>query len=818
MRLQPNDACFALAAKLLAAPDLSARAALIAVAVTETLPNCACVVYRLESGNDEADWVAIGAAGEISLEVASIPASSRLLRALLDSPEGLSERREALTYSSNEIRREDYAHLHVTQSVASLAYLGLRDESGQLLGAIEVITWSVDGEGASPSEAETVLADLASLDAIAGLAPAAILAAEEFERQRQNLLDSIHRMTQLYDLEKSLNATLDLDRVTALIPEKAAAMIPCQAMHLWLFDGDSLRLMASSGSDDTVELRMMQAAGEGYVADMAEEGDPVLIDDPADERLAVRNAGLGDAATTAPITTALLVPLMQDEAEVGVLEAVNKDGGGAFDDDDQFFLTAMAETVSNALKNATLLFAERKLEILEALVRVSSEITSTLRLERLLQIVVNSPQNVLPFECCALALDHRGRLQLKAVSGMTSLPLGDERVDRLTELMQWLSSQDAAMDLRQLDGPSIDSKELPNSVARHFEATGYRALYSLPLVDDQGRVGLLLYESSDPDFLELPHIEMIKILAAQATVAIRNALLYREVPLISLLEPLAQKKRALLGSSRSRRIGYTVAAAAALLFLIFCPLPMRVSGEATVSPQHLVTVAAAIEGNVVAVYAHEGQKVAAGEVLGAMNDWQWRMDSDAAEAKYRSAELVMESDLARGSAQAGADRAQTEYLRAEVARARSRVESAQLRSPISGIVITPALQNAAGEHLDAGAPFAQVLDISSAVVDIAVPQRDAALLRPGQHAAIKLDSYPQLSWHGAVDVVSPQAQADDGDRSFSARVPLPNNDAVLRTGMSGRGKVFIGFRPAGYVLLRAPALWLWQTLWNWIGW
>jgi hypothetical protein len=190
MRLQPNDACFALAAKLLAAPDLSARAALIAVAVTETLPNCACVVYRLESGNDEADWVAIGAAGEISLEVASIPASSRLLRALLDSPEGLSERREALTYSSNEIRREDYAHLHVTQSVASLAYLGLRDESGQLLGAIEVITWSVDGEGASPSEAETVLADLASLDAIAGLAPAAILAAEEFERQRQNLLDS----------------------------------------------------------------------------------------------------------------------------------------------------------------------------------------------------------------------------------------------------------------------------------------------------------------------------------------------------------------------------------------------------------------------------------------------------------------------------------------------------------------------------------------------------------------------------------------------------------------------------------------------------
>ena len=45
---------------------------------------------------------------------------------------------------------------------------------------------------------------------------------------------------------------------------------------------------------------------------------------------------------------------------------------------------------------------------------------------------------------------------------------------------------------------------------------------------------------------------MIKILAGQATVAIRNALLYREVPLINILEPLVQRKIALLRTSRSR--------------------------------------------------------------------------------------------------------------------------------------------------------------------------------------------------------------------------------------------------------------------------
>ena len=116
----------------------------------------------------------------------------------------------------------------------------------------------------------------------------------------------------------------------------------------------------------------------------------------------------------------------------------------------------------------------------------------------------------------------------------------------------------------------------------------------------------------------------------------------------------------------------------------------------------------------------------------AINDWQWRANLAAAEAKYQQALLAMEDDLAHGSARAGADRANTDYLRSEAAQARTRLESAQLRSPIAGIVVTPNLQNAAGEHLDAGSPFAQVLDLNSAVVEIAVPEQDASLLTSGE--------------------------------------------------------------------------------------
>jgi multidrug resistance efflux pump/transcriptional regulator with GAF, ATPase, and Fis domain len=798
--MQPsNDAFLETARLLLAAPDSGARAALIASAVAEILPDSACAVHRYRHKGSEALWTAVAVAGDLSIEPGSQLGGSTLIEPLLSGAP------EPLLFSISEIQREDYAHLHITRSVASLAYVPLLSQD-QLVGAIEILSFANVLEPG----------DLTELAPIFRLAPAALLAAEEVEGLRQNLFDSIHRLTQLYDLEKSLNATLDLDQVIAMIPEKTIAMLECQAMHLWLFDAGRLRLTSISGYDPTIQVGAVQGAGDGYVGDMAEEGEPLLIADPKDERLQARNASISGREDAVPVTGALLVSLFQDGDEVGVLEAVNKQGR-PFDEDDEFFLVSMAETVSSSLKNASLMFAERKLEILEALVRVSSEITSTLRLDRLLQIIVNSPSNVLPFERCSIALDSRGRLQLKSVSGMASIPLGDAQVDKLNELLRWLSVQPGRLHLRRKAAPEA-TPELPSPVAAHFDATGYRAIYSLPLADDQGRVGLLLYESSDPDFLDLPHTEMISILAGQATVAIRNALLYREVPLINLLEPLMQRKQAIFRSSFGRRMAFAAVAAAIALFLIFCPLPMRVTGAAVISPQHMVTIAAPVAGNVAAVFAHEGQRVGAGDVLGTMTDWQWRMELASSEARYKEALLVMESDLAHGSAQAGADRSRSEFLNAEVSRASSRLDGARLRSPIAGIVVTPDLQNAAGEHLDAGAPFAQVLDLSSAEVDIAVPQSDAALVRPGQKAAVKLDSYPQRSWRGAVSIVSPQAQAGDGERTFAARVPLPNDDALLRSGMAGGAKISIGWRPAGYVLLRRPALWIWQTLWNWIGW
>jgi len=625
-------------------------------------------------------------------------------------------------------------------------------EDEQLIGVIEMVNFS----------AALQRKDLKRLIRVLQLTPTAILAAEAFESQRQNLLNSVHRMTQLYDLEKSLNATLELDAVIEMIPMKVAGMLSCQAIHLWLFDGSVLRLMSSSGEDATVQLRMTQVVGEGYVADMAEEGEPLLITDPKDERLVSRNASLSGDQEAVPITTALVVPLMQDGAEVGVLEAVNKDVT-PFDDDDEFFLTTIAETVSSALKNASLLFAERKLEILEALVHVSSEITSTLRLDSLLQIIVNSPQNVLPFEQCAIALDNRGKLQLKAVSGMSSLPLGDAHVEQVNDLIHWLSSQPEPLHLRQAAGSA--APDFPAEVARNFEASGYRALYSLPLMDDQGRVGLLLYESSDPDFLDLPHTEMIKIIAGQATVAIRNALLYREVPLMipagilafvifrSRLSALCRLVAQLWSkSSAGRRLWRPshIVAAAVILILLFVPLWRdREDALFVVEPLHSITLHAAVPGRVDAVLVGEGEHVRSGQPLlhiqsAAVASLDAAASAQTGDARYQA--FTAEVDGRSIGTAAAAENAAVQ----STAFAREAQSSLTLASPSAGVVLTRDPEDLLRQNVASGESLITVAEDGRRAIRVYVPasgldripRAQLGLALPGRFSILRMTLAP----------------------------------------------------------------------------
>jgi hypothetical protein len=83
---------------------------------------------------------------------------------------------------------------------------------------------------------------------------------------------------------------------------------------------------------------------------------------------------------------------------------------------------------------------------------------------------------------------------------------------------------------------------------------------------------------------------------------------------------------------------------------------------------------------------------------------------------------------------------------------------------------------------------------------------------------VKLNSYPTRTFQGDVAIVSPKGVLTKDGAVFYARVEMPNEQGVIHAGMEGRGKVRVGWYPAGYVISRRPFLWLYARLWSWLGW
>jgi GAF domain-containing protein len=604
--------------ELFEAQEVASRARLVATFASGLTPDCAASVYTIAADADGTYWVARAITGDATIHEQAIPSDSGLLGDLFDGAAA------PITKSAPQLQREDYPHIDARRTVRSISYIPLI-HGEDLVGAVEVLCFG----------GEATAATIKTLANISEPVAAALVSAQQYETERHDTLSSITRLTQLYDLEKVFSSTLEMQELLPLVTTKFQEILNCEAVNIWLLHPDeSLELMHQAGHDPAAFEGQTVKAGEGIIGTLSNDGESVCISDESDSRLVERNRDAGDDR----VRTLIAVAVMDRESLVGVVEAINKIEGDAFDDDDLFVLTSLAGTASNALHNASLLMAERKVEILETLNTVSHEITSTLSLERMLQTIVNAPQAVIPYERAAIALDYRGRFKLSAVTGTTQVNVDHPDIAPLNELLQWVSLSEEVVHVSQ-HGDEVDAEreETAAKFKNYFAQSGMRGFYAMPLIDDTGRVGVLVLESTDPDFLGPAHIEILQVLSSQATVALRNAQMYKEVPFISVLEPVLARKRRFMAMEKRRRALILVAAAVVLIFLIAFPFPLRVDGDAVVTPLHRVQIQPEAPGVVYRVLVHEGDQVRAGDVLAEMENWNSRYTLAEAEAKHESA-------------------------------------------------------------------------------------------------------------------------------------------------------------------------------------
>jgi RND family efflux transporter MFP subunit len=712
-------------------------------------------------------------------------------------------------FQSDSARRLEDVHAPPQSSVvegttlSSVLLAPLRDRA-RSIGVIEAL--NIESRF-SDDDAEL-------LEELARLAAPAIRARREQDELSAGMLHAVTRLTQLYDVSQSFNSTIEFAELAPIICNRTASVMDVESCSLWLVEKEELVCREVIGHYRRELVGHAETDAGTVIGEMLRDDAPLVVNDAGDPRLAVR---LGHTENGA-IDSLVCVPVKYEKQWLGGLEVINKRDGSKFVESDVDLLTEIAAQAAGSIRNAQRHEAERKVKELHALLNTSREIISSLDLDRVLAVVVNQVATIIPFDRCAIALVTKGKYDIDAIAGETAVNQKDPKVKELGEIMDWAGQSGAEVYVSQQNG-EINSPRA-ETVAKfqtHFESSGMRSFYALPLVDEEGSLGLLALESKSPDFLNASHLELLKIFAGQATVAIRNAQLYRQVPLISALEPLAEKKRAFLAMPKAKRLTLIGAIAAIALFLIFFPLNLKVGGSAYVLPTRTAAVDAQVDGIIDQINYREGDFVPAGAVVAVLRGDEHLLNLNQAKARYDIlAREITRSQAASGAAAAQIERVKLDQAQREIALYQTKLEQTQIRAQISGVIVTPKLEEKRGRFIKRGEAFCEQANVNPIVIEIAAPEEDIGLVSPGQEVWLKANAFPERKFIGRVARISPQATIEQDERVFIVRAEIENPDQSLRTGMLGRAKILTGSRSIGYVLLRDPARWLEKKIWNWM--
>ena len=617
-----------------------------------------------------------------------------------------------------------------------------------------------------------------------------------------------------------------IDPAVLATPAAGVPLTPGPAVDAWF---SATLDLASTLDADEVEPKLLHAATTLLSADGASlwqmhDGSlicPVAVGDGAQRLVGQRAPGddLTQPLDGEDSVAIVSVPLTFEA--VGALRVTRDSAaGGPYTGAEHETLERLARAAEVAWRNARQVASNDRARDLALVMEMSREIASTLDLDRVMRSVVNLAMKALPFDRGAIALYERGTCDIRAVAGADTVDPDDPELQDLAVRSAWAAGIGESFYLSDRTEPASDAERTFLQIfSDDLAADGVASGLYIPLKDDEGVVGILVLESAKPDFASARQQELATILANQATVALRNAQLYNQVPLADALGALHARKEAFFALPKQRRVAMAVAALVTVGALTLSRWPLRVDATAPqFRPTARTDVRPLIEGIIERVLVREGTTVERGAPIFQLRDAELRADYEAAAAAAVVADRAATTAASRGdAAEERLQRMRADVLRREATVREEQLRAATVRAPVSGVVLTPRPEERVGSWADAGSAVLVIGRTDTLELEFGVDQRDVGRVRVGEEVRLRVDAFPQRTFTGRVSALADVGLDSAGTVVFPVRAVVPNADGALRPGMVAYARVLTA--PSSIVgrAVREPARrlrLLWWRMWS----
>ncbi len=405
----------------------------------------------------------------------------------------------------------------------------------------------------------------------------------------------------------------------------------------------------------------------------------------------------------------------------------------------------------------------------------------------------------------------KGRMNLKAISGVSKIDHGSEASRNYVQALVESSTRKQS---GLFPAANLENNHLLQAHKQLAAVTQSDAVMSVPLFSDHEEdndlpLGAIVFTGERA----LIHSNQVARFGETAAPAIAGALkVVSQNRLTSVKKVKRFVKRKI---SRAKRVAIVGSIIVATL-LMFVPIKYRVRCNCVAEAVSRRFAVAPFAGQIISGHKEIGDVVKAGDLLAEMDGRTIRWELSGVEAEREQSLLTRESELfQRNIPKAILAELEFDRLEAQKSVLKYQRDNLDITSPVDGVVLSGSLERAEAASVETGQVLFEIGPTKPLKVEIAIPDDEVSQIKVGHPVKIWIDGQESDPITGEINQIHPRSETRNADNVFIAEIEFANEDERLRPGMKGSARIDGERRPLGWCLFHKPVNWLRSRLTWW---